>query len=731
MKPKFFDRVMLKVLQRYLKDSSVGRAIQKYYLSEVQWTPKTFKAFAEEGYKMNPHVYACINQIAKNFSCVPWYLIKKKKTKNGKDEEIESHPLIELMDRPNPNQGGVRFRENLIAYLMMSGNSYMERVGVKNKPPSELYILRPDRVSILPGRNIHSPKGYRYSLGSEDVDIKPDFIMHMLLLDPLDDWYGMSPLSAASRSADMNNESRKWNVTMLQNDCIAPGVLETQKGLTDIQFHRLENKWRDKYVTGGNQFTGDVPIILEGGLKWTAMGVNPKDMSWIEGLKMSSREIATAFNVPPELIGDSENKTYSNYKEARKALYEETIIPLLDFFADEVNVWLTPLYGNDSLKLVYDKDSIEALREDRDALYKRLNESYDLKINEKRVAKGYEEISEEEGGNLIVIPAKTSSLQSLLEKKVEPEEENVINDEEDDEEDEDEKGNFLTYREASIKLRSVKRLLTDEEKEEYFHAFESKREPFYQNASGILAKHFENEHQRIKYFIHNNPTWMSNIDSVVNNSDDDLKTIIDGIYKSVSEEFAKDLIISTKCFLSGRSVKEEFNVDLSDLIVEIDGDEVDIATQATSDYLKYNSASKVAYISETTREQIRDELEAGVANGESMDDIAKRLDALYLDKIIKNRSLTIARTEVVAASNLGSRSAALGLDIPGMTKSWLATDDKRTREWHREADGQETGMEDPYQVNGELLMFPGDSSLGASASNIVKCRCCEVYDVPE
>jgi phage portal protein BeeE len=121
-------------------------------------------------------------------------------------------------------------------------------------------------------------------------------------------------------------------------------------------------------------------------------------MAWLEGLKFSGREIAIAFGVPPELIGDNSNKTYSNYGEARMAFYLETVLPLMDFLRDELNNWLTPLYG-DSYYLDYDRDEIEAIQEDRKEVWSRANKSFAsglLTKNEAREMIGYESV---EGGD--------------------------------------------------------------------------------------------------------------------------------------------------------------------------------------------------------------------------------------------------------------------------------------------------------------------------------------------
>jgi len=729
----------LKRMQRMnVKESATFQPIIANARKQVQWTPKTFESYAKQGYKMNVYVYACVNQIARNFAGVPWYLYQKKTTKGGKTEEIETHPLLDLINKPNPFMGGTKFRENMIAYLQISGNSYIERVGGVNQPPTELYTLRPDRISIFPGDSQHMVDKYRYTIEDNKVDIDSAFIMHLLNFDPLSDWYGMSPMEAASRSVDQNNEAKKWNVEMLQNDCVAPGILETDKGLTDIQFDRLENNWREKYQLKGNKYMEGTPMILEGGLKWTSMGMSPKDMSWLEGSKLSAREIAIAYNVPPELIGDNSNKTYSNYKEARKALYEENILPLLDWYKDEINNWLVPLYGSDKLYLDYDLDDIEALQEDRDSIWKRVETATFLKQNEKRVAVGYDELTEEEGGEIVLVGTNVQDLKDMM-KEDEPEPDpaapvppgfqkpidplvdpNVV------------AGNQPPPTEEEVAaskayLRSVKSVTKKDaaSKQIHFEQFNIRREPFIQNANVIISKHFDAERRAVVAIVGENGVETSKVFKLVEQNAKNWKKIIDGIYVTVADEFAKDTITALKAYSSGYEHKD---IGIPD---ELLYDEVNIAKEETLKWLEANSAAKVKGITETTREALRSQLHEGVSKGESIVQLAARIDALYLTNFMKNRSTVIARTEVIGASNLGSRSAALGLKLPGTQKEWLSASDNRVRMWHQSANGQNRDLNDPYDVLGEKLMFPGDGSMGASAINLVQCRCCETYELPE
>jgi HK97 family phage portal protein len=95
-----------------------------------------------------------------------------------------------------------------------------------------------------------------------------------------------------------------------------------------------------------------------------------------------------AFGVPPMLVGITGDATFANYKEARFHLWEDTILPLLDFIVSELNLWLTP-YFEDNLRIAYDMDAIAALAPRREAVWNKIMQANFLTINEKRQAVGY------------------------------------------------------------------------------------------------------------------------------------------------------------------------------------------------------------------------------------------------------------------------------------------------------------------------------------------------------
>jgi HK97 family phage portal protein len=304
--------------------------------------------------------------------------------------EVEDVPMLQLLERPNPWQAKAAYLQTLISQLLLSGNAYEEFVapGAKGAPPLELWTLRPDRTRVLPGtKQGELVGGYEYKAGaSQPMTFAPASVIHRKTFHPTDDFYGMSPLQAAVRAWQTDNESADWNLSLIKNQARPSGALIAPTVVGEDAYTRLKEEILGSYT--GSDAAG-LPIFLEGGLDWKQFSFSPIELDWLEGKALSKREICAAFNWPPELAGDSDAKTYNSVPEARKAAWMEAILPILDGIRDEYNARLCPLYS-DRLILDYDRDQIDALAEDAAKVWDRVQKSTFISLNEAREAVGYD-----------------------------------------------------------------------------------------------------------------------------------------------------------------------------------------------------------------------------------------------------------------------------------------------------------------------------------------------------
>jgi HK97 family phage portal protein len=351
------------------------------------WSARDPGAFAREGYAKNAIAYRCVRLIAEAAASAP--------LKVGPAE----HPLARLLARPNPEQTGVELLEAFYGHLQVAGNAFLEAASFGESAPSELYVLRPDRMSVVPGVD-GWPVGWEHRVGPnvrrfERDPVSGDApILHLKLFNPTDDWYGLSPMEAAAYSIDIHNAGGAWNKALIDNAARPSGALVFAGAggadrLSEEQFQRLKQELEEMHVGAAN---AGRPLLLEGGLEWRPMSLSPSDMDFIQARYAAARDIALAFGVPPMLLGIPGDNTYSNYREANLAFWRHTALPLATKAVRALEAWLGdrwPDIGPAAIGI--DLDAVPALALEREALWARIAAAPFLSEDEKRRLAGVED----------------------------------------------------------------------------------------------------------------------------------------------------------------------------------------------------------------------------------------------------------------------------------------------------------------------------------------------------
>jgi len=355
-------------------------------MAEAMWSEGGFVSLANQGYARNPVVYRCVRMIAEAATRVPFALRQGSET-------LTQHPLLSLLASPNPRQSGAEIFEALYTYLYTAGNAYLDAAIVDGEIKG-LFALRPDRMRVVAGKD-GWPVAYDYTVAGHTSRLSQTpqpvpRVLHLSLFHPLDDHYGLSPLQAARFSLDTHNAAAKWNKSLLDNAARPSGALVYSAAggnLSKEQFERLKQELEIGFQGAGN---AGRPMVLEGGLDWKSMALTPRDMDFIEAKNTAAREIALAFGVPPMLLGMPGDNTYANYAEANRVFWRQNIVPLVNRVAAMLTRWLAPAFDGE-FSLVPQLENIEALSEDRAALWQRVGEAEFLDDDEKRQMLGLAE----------------------------------------------------------------------------------------------------------------------------------------------------------------------------------------------------------------------------------------------------------------------------------------------------------------------------------------------------
>ena len=339
-----------------------------------EW-PRGYEAQVRDAYLSNPVAQRAVRLVAESVAWAPVY------APGGTAAAAKAAALA-----------APALLDSAAAHLLLHGNAFLQIVADSEGVPAELFALRPERVTIEadPGG---WPAAYAYRAGEVKSRIpaldplgRPGLV-HVRSMHPLDDHYGLGCLGAAAGAVAIHNAATRWNKALLDNAARPSGALtlgDGEEGLARDQYERLSEELERFYAGAAN---AGRPLLLEGGLKWQAMSLTPTDMDFVALKAAAARDIALAFGVPPMLLGLPGDSTYANYREANRALWRLTVLPLADRLLGAIAAALGAWWPGLSLKL--DLDQVTALAEDRERLWSQVSAADFLTREEKREMLGF------------------------------------------------------------------------------------------------------------------------------------------------------------------------------------------------------------------------------------------------------------------------------------------------------------------------------------------------------
>ncbi|MFC4426214.1 phage portal protein [Deinococcus navajonensis] len=594
----------------------------------------------DEGLKASTWVYTACRRISTALASVP--LIVQKRS--GDEWQADpGHPLQALLDRPNPFMSRQDMLERWALHLELGGNALWHKVIVGGKPV-ELWPLKPDEIKVIPSR-ANFIAGYEWGQGSDKKRLAPEEVLHWQFVDPSTPYWGLSPLKAAAQAVDTDLAAVRWNRAVLANDGKPPLAVFLSDQL-DAGQQELAARFIQGQIDGNSVRKA---LVLGGASKVQTLSLSAAEMDWLDGRRMSREEIGAVFGVPPTLMVAGQEVTFANLDAAKRILWEDTVVPLLDDLCQGLSMGLLPHWqAEQTHRIVADLSGITALQEnmkERAEAAKVLVEAgFPINAVNQRLALGFAPI---EGGDIPrqpVLPTQappgTKARRLRFERK--------------------DKGDGVTEQlgrmdEWSAEIRKkVSALLLDQ-------------------GNAVASAYAAGE------------DWEGEL------SLDDWETLLRAIHTAVIE--AEGAVAYTAL--------------LGTITATGGGGAFDVLADGVVEWIDEHVGDNIKYIDDTTREALRREITAGVEAGESTKDISKRLRALHEDWS-GYRADRIARTEVASAFGAAHQQSAEQLAAEfqvEMVKTWRATGDSRTRDEHAAMDGETVALSESFS-NG--LMQPGE-----------------------
>lgn len=280
-------------------------------------------------------------ELAKRPNLAPWF------RKSEEREEILEHPVLELLKQPNPFLNMFDLWDATQLWLELTGNAYWyvwKELGL----PKEIWLLPPQYMTIVPSRE-KMVAGYVFQKSIDKIPFDAEEVIHFRFYSPTGSLYGMGPMQAAMPAYANDQVIRVFESTLMQNMGRPEAVLQTKEGISDKEFERFKQRWKQQY--GGAKKVGQT-LILEWGLEYKPITFSPKDMQYQVGRKSNREEIAAIFGVPMSKL-TTEDVNRANANSGNWQYQNDTVEPRLRRTEQTLNSFLCPMY-DENIFLAYD-----------------------------------------------------------------------------------------------------------------------------------------------------------------------------------------------------------------------------------------------------------------------------------------------------------------------------------------------------------------------------------------
>lgn len=301
-------------------------------------------------------------------------LVVRKRKADGSYEEQLQHPLLALIQKPNPHYGDIALWAGTVLSYCIAGNAYWLIVRNASNRPAELWyvphwLLTPEYPAD--GSEYISYYTYRPGGGAAPMRIEPEDVVHFRHgIDPRNTRMGISPIDGAIREIFMDLESSNFVASLLRNMGV-PGVVISPKNGAVASSEDVEatKAWFNQAFGGDRRGS---TLVMGAPTDVSAYGFNPQQMNMGEARDIAEERICACLGIPAAVVGFGaglqSTKVGATMEELRKLAWHNGVLPVARALADELARSLLPEVGKPGdqtgTELFWDTDDVPAMQED-------------------------------------------------------------------------------------------------------------------------------------------------------------------------------------------------------------------------------------------------------------------------------------------------------------------------------------------------------------------------------
>ena len=361
----------------FKRNSNIGAGAQFFTFTGDKCTPGFTVDFnsihgINDAYDKCSTLKAIVNRMALVIANVKLWILDDA----GNDVSDKYKDLATLLKRPNFIQTWPEFIQQLDVYRQLYGEAFIYAsvpVGFNNANATALWVLNPLFIDIESNGRLYDQNDihdvvirYIFSCSGQRLELDPSNVLHIKDVNQNLD-FAPNDLRGSSRLLGLETSianiiQAEEAIYSMNRDRGAIGILSNDQKdisgsipLTDDEKESLRKQYQSLYGLSARQAK---VIITNASLKWQSISFNVKDLMLLEGIEKNIQLISDALGYPYELLSTSTGVTYENKSEAKKLLYQDSIIPIANLYAEK----LTGFFGLENAKIEFDFSNIECLK---------------------------------------------------------------------------------------------------------------------------------------------------------------------------------------------------------------------------------------------------------------------------------------------------------------------------------------------------------------------------------
>jgi HK97 family phage portal protein len=658
---------------------------------------------------------------------------KLYKAGRGDVTEIEVHPILDLLSRANMHTTKYDLFYMSQTYLELAGESpWMLRRETKNGPPTEIYLLRPDLLTVKgsddPTKGViggYTYKVYEESGAYHEEQLDVEDVLFLKYPDPIKPFRGRGTLQAVLRAFQMDTTAEEFNLMFFQNGASPSALLTVPKPLAKDSREKLEKMVKQKYT---KTYNAHKTMIVEGEMKYTPLAMSQREMDYVQTMEKTRDKILAIFRVPRTVLGITDDVNRANAEATDLVFAKRTIKPKMEKLTEMLNEFLVPMFDNTGTLFLDYADPVPENVEQKLTLAKEGANAGILTPNEAREILGFDPI---EGGDELkqpVAPFGGFGVTPPPDEQVPPEEGKRLIAKRKDKKINVNVERIRSSRKRNEKKRKAKQVekitegaltnafakIVEAQIRQGMKSRKEKKNPlFVGNQKEVSDQKYEFQNKQLKVA-----------------DEHELRTVraMSHIFKSQKEMILKRIeetgsIDADRIRLPEIKEAKRTHQQLEPIMHSVIKEQsreafmllgkafdefrekrfIDDRVGAVALYLRKRVFEMAKLITKESNEKLGAVLSQAVSDGLSIPKASKLVGEMFDN--FGYRSERIARTEIIRASNFATEEAFKESGVVE-GKEWLATIDERTGELDAALDGAVAKLGNDFKAGGESVPYP-------------------------